>query len=107
MTMRNKKKVTRTFQVDCAQYLRDLVGTFLPFTSLPLTVLPIPDVPALTRPVLSPMITALVHVTMIDTPGNARMFPCVMGENRALVSARCCEERLGEWFGGMLEVRLP
>ena len=68
MTIRNKKKVTRTFQVDCAQYLRDLVGTFLPFTSLPLTVLPIPYVPAPTRPVFSSIMTALVHVAMMDTP---------------------------------------
>ena len=81
--MRNekKKKVTRTFQADCAHYLRDPVGTCLPFTYLPLTVLPIPDVPAPTRPVLSSIKTALIHVTTMNTPSYARTFPGLMGES--------------------------
>ena len=81
--MRNekKKKVTRTFQADCAHYVRDPVGTCLPFTYLPLTVLPIPDVPAPTRPVLSSIKTALIHVTMMNTPSYARTFPDLMGES--------------------------
>ena len=33
-------------------------------------------------------------------------FPGLMGES-CLESARCFEERLGEWFCAMLEVRLP
>ena len=76
-----KKKVTHTFQPDCAHYLRDPVGTFLPFTYLPLTVLPIPDVPAPTRTVLSSIKTALIHVTMMNTPSYARTFPGLMGES--------------------------
>ena len=70
-----RKKVTCTFQADCALYLCDPVGTFLPIYLPILTALPIPQVSAPTRSLLSSIITALVHVTMMDTPGYARTFP--------------------------------
>ena len=69
MTMRNEKKSnTHISGRLCALSLRSCLVHSSLLTSLPLTVLPIPDVPAPTRPVLLSIKTALVHVTMTDTP---------------------------------------
>ena len=72
--MRNENKVTRSFRADCAQYLRDPVGTFLPFY-LPSLTEQHPRRANTDETSIVVDYNVLVHVTMIDTPCYARTFP--------------------------------